>query len=155
MKKYKLQTIVSVTQILSSFAVLISIIYLVTEYNRSGLMNEKSIENLVYGRFMRLDELIIENPDMAEIIIKASNNSDNLTKTEVLRYAAYEHIFYDSWETLWVGHRDGLIGDKTWKEWDEWFKDKAKAKPVLALKENEDDLDPEFLNYISGYLEKE
>ena len=155
MKKYKLQTIVSVTQILSSFAVLISIIYLVTEYNRSGLMNEKSIENLVYGRFMRLDELIIENPDMAEIIIKASNNSDSLTKTEVLRYAAYEHIFYDSWETLWVGHRDGLIGDKTWKEWDEWFKDKAKAKPVLALKENEDDLDPEFLNYISGYLEKE
>lgn len=152
MKKYKLQTIVSVTQILSSFAVLISIIYLITEYNRSGLVNEKSIENLVYGRFMRLDELIIENPDMAEIIIKATNNSDSLTKTEVFRYAAYEHIFYDSWETLWVGHRDGLIGDKTWKEWDDWFKVKAKVKPVLALKENENELDPEFLNYIKTEL---
>ena len=153
MKKYKLQNIVSITQILSSFAVLISIIYLITEYNRSGLMNEKSIENLVYGRFMRLDELIIENPDMAEIILKASNNPDSLTKKEVFRYAAYEHIFYDSWETLWVGHRDGLVGDKTWKDWDDWFKVKAKAKPVLALKENEHDLDPEFLNYIYDYME--
>jgi len=153
MKKYKLQNIVSITQILSSFAVLISIIYLITEYNRSGLVNEKSIENLVYGRFMRLDELIIENPDMAEIILKAKNNPDSLTKTEVFRYAAYEHIFYDSWETLWVGHRDGLVGDKTWEDWDDWFKVKAKAKPVMALKENEYDFDPEFLNYIYDYFE--
>ena len=153
MKKYKLQNIVSITQILSSFAVLISIIYLITEYNRSGLVNEKSIENLVYSRFMRLDELIIENPDMAEIILKATNNPDSLTKTEVFRYAAYEHIFYDSWETLWVGHRDGLVGDKTWKDWDDWFKVKAKTKPVMALKENEHELDPEFLNYIYKYLE--
>lgn len=151
MKKYKLQTIVSVTQILSSFAVLISIIYLVTEYNRSGIMNEKSIENLVYGRFMRLDELIIENPDLAEIISKASTNTDSLTKTEIIRYAAYEHIFYDSWETLWVGHRDGLVGDKTWNDWNEWFIIRAKEKPALALKENEDDLDPEFFKVISKY----
>ena len=152
MKKGRLQWLVSVTQILSSLAVLISIIYLVTEYNRSVLVNEKTIENLVYGRFMRLDELIIENSDMAEIILKASANSDSLSSSEIFRYAAYEHIFYDSWETLWVGHRDGLVGDKTWKEWDEWFKVKAKAKPVLALKENEDDLDPEFLIYIKTEL---
>ena len=68
MKKYKLQNIVSITQILSSFAVLISIIYLITEYNRSGLVNEKSIENLVYGRFMRLNKLMIYDPEFKAVV---------------------------------------------------------------------------------------
>ncbi|MCJ7467034.1 MAG: hypothetical protein MUO53_10120 [Maribacter sp.] len=71
MKKIKLDTWVAVTQILSSFAVLISIIFLITEYKRSGVVNEKTIENIVLGRIMELDGLVIENPDLAIITIKA------------------------------------------------------------------------------------
>ena len=133
MKKNKLQWLVSVTQILSSLAVLVSIIYLITEFNRTGLLNEKAVENKVYDRVMALNELIIEHPDLAEIIVKAKINSDSLSTTETMRYLAYEHIFYDSWETLWVGHRDGLVGDKTWKDWDDWFKVKADRSVLIDI----------------------
>jgi hypothetical protein len=119
--KDKLQILVSITQIFSSFAVLISIIFLITEYNRSRVLNDKYIENLVYGRIMELDRLIIENPDLAEITCKVLTNPDSLSQTEKIRYFAYEHIFYDSWETLWAGYQDGLVEEKTWNGWDKWF----------------------------------
>ena len=152
MKKGKLQWFVSVTQILSSLAVLVSIIYLITEYNRTGLLNEKTIENKVYDRVMALNKLIIEHPDLARIVVKAKTNSDSLSTTETMRYLAYEHIFYDSWETLWVGHNDGLVEDNTWNDWNAWFLKKAKEKPALALQGNTDNLDPEFLKFIKNDL---
>ena len=152
MKKEKLQWFVSVTQILSSLAVLVSIIYLITEYNRTGVLNEKTIENKVYDRVMALNELIIEHPDLAEIVVKAKDSSDSLSTTETMRYLAYEHIFYDSWETLWVGHNDGLVEDNTWNDWNAWFLKKAKDKPTLALQGNTDNLDPEFLRFIKEDL---
>ena len=152
MKKNKLQWLVSVTQILSSLAVLVSIIYLITEFNRTGLLNEKAVENKVYDRVMALNELIIEHPDLAEIIVKAKINSDSLSTTETMRYLAYEHIFYDSWETLWVGYNDGLVEEDTWNDWNQWFMKKAEEKPRLALSGNLENLDPEFLKYIGNHL---
>jgi len=155
MKKGKLQWLVSVTQILSSLAVLISIIYLVTEYNRSGLLNQRNIENKVYERVMTLNQLLIEHPELAEIVVKAQANSDSLTTTETIRYLAYEHIFYDTWETLWVGHKDGLIEDDVWKDWNDWFLLKAKEKPAISLEENRDNLTTEFFEFIKKDLKVE
>ena len=48
---------------------LVSIIILISEYKRSEVLNEKSLENLVYDRMMELDRLLIENPDLAEIVV--------------------------------------------------------------------------------------
>ena len=155
MKKRRLQNIVSITQILSSLAVLVSIILLITEYKRSGVLNEKSVENLVYSRIMELDRLIIENEGFAEIVTKAYAYPDSLSKNEKLRYLAFEHIFYDSWETLWVGYQDGLVEENTWKEWNDWFLSEAKKKPDLAMKGNISNFSPEFIQYIRRDLKKE
>ena len=152
MKKGRLQWLVSVTQILSSLAVLISIIYLVTEYNRSGLLNQRNIENKVYERIMTLNELLVEHPELAEIIVKAQTSADSLTTTETIRYLAYEHIFYDTWETLWIGHKDGLIEDDVWNDWNEWFLLKAKEKPVISLEGNQENLTSEFFKLIKKDL---
>jgi hypothetical protein len=155
MKKKRLQNIVSITQILSSLAVLVSIILLITEYKRSGILNEKSVENLVYSRIMELDRLIIENEDFAEIITKAYSFPDSLSKNERIRYLAYEHIFFDSWETLWVGYKDGLVEESTWIEWNDWFLSEAKKKPELAMIGNVNNFSPEFIKYIRKGMKTE
>lgn len=155
MKKGKLQWLVSITQILSSLAVLVSIIYLITEYNRSGLLNRVAIENRVYERVMTLNQLLVEHPELAEIVVKAQTNSDSLTTTETIRYLAYEHIFYDSWETLWVGNKDGLVEDEVWNEWNDWFLLKASEKPALSLEGNKENITEEFFNLIKNELANE
>ena len=148
MKKEKLQTLVSIAQIVSSLAVIVSIILLITEYSRSGVLNERQIENEVYDRMMELDRLVIENADFAAIKIRAYAYPDSLTPVERDRYLAYEHIFYDSWETLWVGYQNGLVEKGTWDDWNEWFLREASKKPPLALLGNETNFSKEFIRYL-------
>lgn len=150
MKNQRLQNIVSIANIVSSLAVLISIIFLINEYKRSGVFNEKTIENLVYSRIMELDKLIIENPDMGDIISIAYTKPDSLKSSDKIRYLAFEHIFYDSWETLWVGYKDGVVEEKTWNDWNVWFIQEAKKKPMLSWEGNLDQFSTDFLDLIKN-----
>lgn len=148
MKQGRLQSLVSITQILSSLAVVISIIILLVEFKRTSLVNEKSIENLFYSRMMALDKIVIENKDVTEIILKAHNHPDSLSGSELKRYLAYEHIFFDSWETLWVGFKDGLVENNTWNDWNAWFVQEAKKKPSIAISGNDDQFSRAFIIYL-------
>lgn len=154
MKKNKLETLVSVANIVSSIALIISIIILINEYKRSGVLNEKTIENLVYERMMELDRLVIENKDLGDIIVMAKSTPDSLTESDSLRYLAYEHIFYDSWETLWVGYQNDMVKKETWDDWNEWFLKEYRNKPDLSWQGNLDNFSTNFLRYIKEDLIK-
>ena len=143
MKKNKLELYVSLGQIISSLAVVISIVYLVSEYNRSQVLNNRSVENFVYDRMVELDRLLIENPDLAEISHKAKMQPDSLSDADRARYLAWEHIFYDTWEALWVNYQDGLVRGETWEEWNTWFVSEAKRRPAFGLEGN-------LVHYLSG-----
>jgi len=150
MKKVKLNTIVSIANIISSLTLIISIFILIREYRQSEVINEKTIENLVYDRMMELDRLVIENPDLAEILSKVTVSSDSLSDSDKIRYLAYEHIFYDSWETLWVGYQNGVVKESTWADWNEWFIAEYKKKPQYSWKGNLDHFSGSFLEYLNS-----
>jgi len=150
MKNDKLQNLVSIIQIVSSLAVIVSIGLIIIEYHRSGVLNEHQVENKVYDRMMELDRLVIENADFATIKLKAYETPDSLTQEELFRYLAYEHIFYDSWETLWVGYKNGLVEEETWQDWNEWFLRENAKKPAMALLGNESNFSSEFIKYLRG-----
>lgn len=154
MKKNKLETLVSVANIVSSIALIISIIILINEYKRSGVLNEKTIENLVYERMMELDRLVIENKELGDIIVMAKSAPDSLTESDSLRYLAYEHIFYDSWETLWVGYQNDMVKKETWDDWNEWFLKEYRNKPDLSWQGNLGNFSTNFLRYIKEDLIK-
>ena len=150
MKNVKLNTVVSIANIVSSLALIISIIILISEYRRSDVLNEKTIENLVYGRMMELDKLVIENPDLGDLIVKAHASPDSLTGSDKIRYLAYEHIFYDTWETLWVGFQNGVVSESTWNDWNDWFIREYKKKPALSWQGNLENFSANFLQYINN-----
>ncbi|MCJ7467033.1 MAG: hypothetical protein MUO53_10115 [Maribacter sp.] len=75
-----------------------------------------------------------------------------MTQTDKIRYLAYEHIFYDSWETLYEGYQDGLVDEKTWMGWNEYILKEARRKPIFGRKGNLDQFGMEFLEYIQTDL---
>ena len=150
-RKFQLNTFVSIANIVSSLALIISIVILINEYKRSDLINEKTIENLIYSRMMELDRLLIENPDMSEIVLEAQSKPDSMSASDKLRYLAYEHIFYDSWETLWVGFQNKVVSEETWNDWNNWFLREYKKKPPLSLEGNLENFTPDFLDHIRKY----
>ena len=109
MKKTNLNTIVSIAEILSSLAVVLSLFYALYEYKRSNTLTNRDVENIIYNRMMEMDRLIIENNDLSKIILMASSSPEELTPDEQLRYVSFEHIFYDGWETAWYYYHDGIL----------------------------------------------
>ena len=155
MKKAGIQTVVSIAEIISSLAIVASLIYVAYEFNRSEILTNRDAENIIYQRVLELERLIIENSDLAKIIVKTSENANTLSPEERLQYLAYEHIFYDSWETLWAYHQEDILEHEVWEGWNYWFIEESKRKPLLGWIGNRKNFSGEFLDYVDNLLRVE
>lgn len=152
MNKPKLQTIVSIAEIISALAIVVSLIYATNEFKRSQTITSRDVENIVYTRMMEMDKMLIENPDFVNIFVEASEDSGNLAKEEMIRFLAYEHIYYDSWETLWYYYKEGVLDKEAWNSWNQWFLSDSKERPIIGWKGNRKNYDGEFLNMVDNEL---
>jgi hypothetical protein len=150
MKKPKLDTVVSIAEIISSLAIVVSLFYIATEFQRSNTLTNRDVENIIYDRMLKMDQLVIENADLAKLVLKASNNPERLEPDERMRYLAFEHIFYDTWESAWYYHKEGTLDEQNWNSWNSWFISETKNKPLLSWEGNRKNADDEFLKYIDS-----
>ncbi len=152
MKKPELKTIVSLAEIISALAIVISLIYAVNEFRRSQTLTSRDVENIAYARMMERDRLLIENPDFANIYINVSKNPAKIKEAERVRYLAFEHIYYDSWETLWYYYNEGVMENDAWNSWNSWFISDAREKPALGWEGNRKHFSGEFLKMVDEVL---
>lgn len=148
----------AVSQIVSSIAVVISIVYLVSQYNRSLLLNSTDVDQYLYESISELNQKLIDSPELASICLRAREARENLSEVEKLRFLAYEHIFYDLWELLHDRYDSGIIDEQVFESWNTWFRFHAANRPRWGLKENLNNyLDEEsgFRRYLEKILEEE
>ena len=155
MQKSKLQTAVSIAEIISALAIVVSLIYAANEFKRSQTITSRDVENIAYTRMMEMDRLLIENPEFVNILTKAQEDSIKLTKEEMIRFLAFEHIYYDSWETLWYYYQEGVMEKDAWESWNEWFISDAKLRPKRGWEGNRKHFDGEFLEMVNNILPSE
>lgn len=152
MKKLKLDTVVSIAEIISSLAIVVTLFYAANEFQRSNTLTNRDVENIIYDRMLEMDRLIIENADLAKIVLKAYVNPQQLEPDEQMRYLAFEHIFYDTWESAWYYHNEGTLEEQNWNSWNSWFISQTKNKPLLSWEGNRKNADGKFLDYIDNLL---
>lgn len=144
--------VVTLAELAASVAVVLSVLFLAVEYRRAHVLTNREVENILYANMREMDRLIIENPDLALLVVRSVTAGDSLAEPDRLRYVAYEHIFFDSWESAWNYHRDGTLDDVNWQGWDEWFLAEARKKPLLAWQGNRKNYAGEFRGYLDGLL---
>ena len=142
----ELKTVVSLAEIISALAIVVSLIYAVNEFKRSQTITSRDVENIAYTRMMELDRLLVENPDFVKIYTAALSNPDTMKEEDMIRYLAFEHIYYDSWETLWYYYNEGVMDKDAWNSWNSWFVTDSKQRPVIGWEGNRK-------NYAGGFLE--
>lgn len=152
MQKPKLQIAVSIAEIISALAIVVSLVYAANEFKRSQTITSRDVENIAYTRMMELDRLLIENPEFVNIVTKAQKDSIRLTKEELIRYLAFEHIYYDSWETLWYYYHEGVMEEDAWGSWNEWFIADSKLRPKIGWEGNRKHFAGEFLEMVDNIL---
>ena len=154
MKKPKLEIVVSIAEIISSLAIVVSLFYIANEFQRSNTLTNRDVENIIYNRMLEMDRLIIENADLAKLVLKASDNPGQLDPDEQMRYLAFEHIFYDTWESAWYYHNEGTLEEQNWNSWNSWFISATKNKPLLSWKGNRKNSNGKFLEYVDNLFKE-
>lgn len=155
MKKLKIELLVSIAEIISSIAIVVSIIYVAVEFKRSDAISNKDVENHLYNSIKSMDQLVIENNDIAKLIIKASAQTDSLKEEELLRYVSFEHIFYDSWEYAFSNYQDEILEKEEWESWNEWFISEVQKKPIISWEGNRKNYNGVFLDYVDDLIAKQ
>ena len=148
MRRSTLRIAVSVAEIISAFAVVLTLVYAVSELKRSRALTSTSIETVLYQRMLEMDRLVAEGDGLADILVRVNQDPETLTASERVRYLAYEHIFYDGWEAAREAWQSGLMDQTQFDAWDKWFAGEAARRPQMGWTENTRNHDAEFITYI-------
>ena len=136
MKKDRLALWTSIAEFISAIAIVISLLYVAYEFRRSETLSSKEVDTMLFERVRELNTMMIESPDLARIVINATNDPESLSPENRLRFLAYQHVFFDSWEMAWLYHEDDILDAETWQSWNSWFVNEARLRPEFGWTEN-------------------
>lgn len=155
LKREDLQLYASIAEIVSAVAIVISLLYVVSEFRQAQALTERDVDVQLFDRVGEANRIVIENPGIAAIIIAAAQDPQGLSEVDRARYLAIQHQFFDSWELAWGYHQDGILGAELWSEWDGWFTVRARSLPAFAWTENRDNFSGEFRDHVDHQLNPE
>jgi hypothetical protein len=155
MRRTSLRTAVSIAEIISALAVVVSLVYVANEFRRSRALTSTDVQTILYERVQEMERLVVESAELADIIVRASGDPESLSPADRARFLAFEHIFYDSWELGWISHEEGVLGPAGWSTWNDWFAEEARRRPRFGWTENRKHFDDDFLRYVDDALQRE
>ncbi|HEY0233084.1 MAG TPA: hypothetical protein VGC55_17685 [Dokdonella sp.] len=105
-----LATLVNIGSLISSIAVLISLVYLNRQL-RQGALNQRS--KMDRGRSQQVGEWLqyIAQPDTAALILRGHAGDPTLTSLECHRYLWSMYPLFLHFEDSYYQHRDGMISE--------------------------------------------
>ena len=118
MNEKRLQTYASIAEVVSAFAVIVSLLYVGYEVRRTSTMSSREADAVLYERLRDANELLIETPHLAELLAGTQTAPEELSAADHLRLMAFDENFFQSWELGWYYHEDGILTDASWREWD-------------------------------------
>jgi hypothetical protein len=127
----------------------VSLLYVVSEFRRSATLTSQEVNVVLYERTRAFEEMLVEAPALADIVIVATGGSDALSEADRLRYLAYQHVFFDTWEIAWDYHDDGILDDPMWDSWNAWFVSEARRRPDFGWTQNRHNYTgPGFIRHV-------
>lgn len=132
MNEKKLQVYASLAEVVSGLAIIVSLLYAGYEFRRSHTMSSREADLLLYERLQEANQLIIETPGLAEILLEAATTPEDLPEADRIRLLAFHQDFFESWEIGWYYHEDGILNEVSWSDWDDYFAGEARRRPAFA-----------------------
>ena len=132
MNRKNVQLYASLAEIVSAVAIIISLLYVAYEFRRSETLSSNDVDMIIFERVSAANTMLIENGELAKILIQAASEPAAMSEVDRRRYLAYQHNFFDSWEIAWIYYQDGILDESTWEEWDRWFTEEANRRPVFG-----------------------
>jgi hypothetical protein len=112
----KLKDLGDLGNMVAAAGVIVSLLILAWQVrlNTAALRAESNLGMVTLGNAT----LLWNEPEFAELTIRARDGIDTLNETETLRFTHYCYAFFNTWEQGFLLHRDGLMTDEQWAGWD-------------------------------------
>lgn len=136
MDKKNIRFYASLAEIVSALAIIVSLLYAANEFRRAQTLSSREVDVILFERQRAANSALVESSGLAAIVAAAESDPEALSRADRLRYLAYQHNFFDSWELAWSYWTDGILDQPTWREWDAWFTAQARRRPRFGWVEN-------------------
>ena len=120
MRKLSLSEWASAAEIVGAFAVVISLVFVISSVNRNTAAITAQVGDASYEAIRELNLNLLNNPELFDITLRAAASLDNLDNTELEKYKLWLHINLDVWERFYDWDRSGVI-DKDSGGWHDYF----------------------------------
>lgn len=123
MRRPSLSEWASIGELVGTFAVFVSLLFVVYSIDQNTAALQGSTENILFERIGELSAQVIADPTLAEIIVKKREGVAELTPIEAVRWEKYQLVLLDMWALGFNRHRRGLLASDQWEAWDTYFVD--------------------------------
>lgn len=102
----------SISEILSSVAILITLVYLAVEINQNAEATQADVRQAMLASDQQLLELLIEDPKLSLSWYKQELDDEEKVR---LNYFLFSHLRMR--ENNWLQYKNGILDDETWQSY--------------------------------------
>lgn len=134
----ELQDLTQIAAIVSSVAVVVSLIYASVQLRHNTRALMATTYNAVTANSLALLSPMTGSPELSEFLHRAHAKPDTLTPAERMRFAAVMLTVFRHWDNLYYQFRSGTLDREMWKvyertlarwlaneAWATWFRENA------------------------------
>ena len=116
-------------EFVGGLAVLVTLIYLAVQIGGSKRALKTQTHHNLLAMAQRPLELMIADPELADIVNRGHDDPEALNPAEWSRYSNYTLIVINAWEYGYYLNRDGSTPPELWEGADGYFRQLAATKP--------------------------
>jgi hypothetical protein len=113
----KWEAINAVSQLVSSIAVVLSVLYLGIQVRRSTRVAKVAAQDAAATAVRDVTKLFMENEELGRVWRKGLENLDALSADDQARFFHATHQFLKALETIHFHHVHGLMDEQLWAGW--------------------------------------
>lgn len=118
MAQFSGKSLKGAVELVSAGAILVGLIFVGFELRQNtSALEADTMQGLLELSNQAFYE-ITSNPELAELIVRARRNLDDLDEGEYLQYRSYVWADWNIWEHLFYSYSSGTMNDKLWDSWD-------------------------------------
>lgn len=121
MRRLSLSEWAAIGELIGTFAVVVSLVFVVFSINQNTRAIQGSTENLIFERHAELTNKFMLDPSLAKILVKMRGPEPTLTEIEAVRWEKYQLNLLDIWALAFNRRKRDLLAYEEWIAWDRYF----------------------------------
>ena len=151
-----LETCARIAEIAGAIAVVVSVIYLAVQINDNTKLLRSQAHFNAINLGQRPLELMVENQDLADVVIHCDSDPTGVSPANWLRCGNYYFMQFNAWEYFYYQHDDEAIPKELWNGADAYYRLMVTTNAGFgrSWEEIKGTFDEPFRSYVTAEFKK-